>query len=156
MWKNTLKVLKNNNKSTDAPVQVTCEHCGSVLEVAAQDVEFDEGGFPYGTCPCCGETIDLDEAFPDAKLTLEELRFPQHFNHVSADAGSADCFDKELMPHIKEAIQHLRNHPREDSWGGWITGNLFLLIERCDDEYIIYASKDFYETSLPFGQEDYS
>ena len=147
-----MKVIMNNK---DKPVQVTCEHCGSVLEVTEQDIEFGEYGFPYGTCPCCGESIELDEAFPDAKITLEELRFPQHFDHVSADAGSADCFDKELMPHIKEAIQHLRNHPRDDSWGGWITGNLFLLIERCDDEYIIYTSKDLYETSLSFEPEDY-
>ena len=156
MWKNTLKVLKNNCKTTDTPVQVTCESCGSVLEVTEQDVTFGKGGFPYGTCPCCGESIDLDEAFPNAKLTLEELRFPQHFHHVSVDTGAADCFDRELMPHIKEAIQYLRCHPREDSWGGWITGNLFLIIERCEDEYTIYASKDFYETSLPFGQEEHS
>lgn len=151
-----MKILKNNCKTTDAPVQVTCEHCRSVLEVAEQDVEFDENGFPCVTCPCCSGYIDLEETFPNMKLTLEELQFPQHFHHVSVDAGAADCFDDELMPHIKEAIYHLRSHPREDSWGGWITGNLFLIIERCEDEYTIYASKDFYETSLPFGQEDHS
>ena len=54
-------------------------------------------------------------------------------------------------------INFFKKNPDECNLGVWVTGNLFLFVEKSEDEklYEVTISNDFYTTILPFEAEDY-
>ena len=55
--KEEMKVIKNNFDKF--PIQVTCIHCGSVLELESVEDVFDAIE-PNVICPCCGRRTQID------------------------------------------------------------------------------------------------
>lgn len=136
-------------------IQVTCDYCGSVLEITSKDVHYGQFGCAMITCPCC-EKETFAEGFSDLVLTPDNLVFPDHFSHcIAGDLdGTVDCFDGNLVPEIRKSITYLRNHKDANYYGGHIVGNLMLYVVRnkYDESYEVIASKDFYSTIIPFEQ----
>lgn len=135
----------------EQPVQVICDHCGSVLEITSKDVHYGQFGCAMVTCPCC-EKEAFAEGFSDLVLTLDNLVFPDHFDHCIAGAETVDCFDENLIPQIRDAITYLRTHRNKNSCGGHIIGNLMVYVvqNEYDENYTVIVSKDFYSTIIPF------
>lgn len=154
-----MKVLENNYEKVarrNTTWEIVCNYCGSVLEVGESDIEYGEYGCSQITCPCCGNINDDLEAIPEKRLTVENLSFPKHFRHLSAEDGAADVFDKDVLKTIKDQIKFLRQYPEESFCGGWVTGNLMSIVMRYDgdEQFIVLVSKDFYETAIPFNEND--
>lgn len=156
-----MKVLENNyEKSTgrNAVRKIVCDHCRSVLEIDESDVDYGAYGLPQITCPCCGKMIDDTGDTPAETLTAENLIFPKHFHHVSKESGAADCFERNVLKTIREQVDFLRHHPEESCCGGWISGNLMSIVVRYDgdEQFVVLVSNDFYETAIPFNENDMS
>ena len=92
------------------------------------------------------------------KITPENIKFPTHFHHISAETGAKDvCNNDFIRGELREAINFFKKNPDECNLGVWVTGNLFLFVEKSEDEklYEVTISNDFYTTILPFEAEDY-
>ena len=141
------------NPNDEQSVQVTCDYCESVLEITSKDVHYGEFGRAMIECPCCGKETFAD-GFADLVLTSDNLVFPDHFDHCIAGDwdGTVNCFERNLIPEIRNAISYLRTYKEESYYGGHIVGNLVLYVVRNkrDEEYEVIASKDFYSTIIPF------
>lgn len=136
------------------PKEDSCEHCGSIFEYDAEDVEYGEFGCGYTTCPCCGKKTFLDDE--EIELTIDNLKYPIHFYHTSLEDGAVDVSDVEIKKYIKIGIEYLHNNKDEFAWMTEI-GTMFLSIYRFNDEreFSIIVSKDYYETDIHYSLEDY-
>ena len=158
-----MKVLKNNyNAMDDVPIEnpyprkVTCERCGSELEYEKSDVRIGVYGCSIVDCPLCGEEILLDDG--GLTLTKDNVEFPTHFSHTSSE-NAVDVFNNEtIKKYIHKAIDYLRKYNDETHYGGHITGNLYIEVDKWsgDENYEVTVSKDFYNTYIPFEAEDYN
>lgn len=159
-----MKVLKDNYNETveeikrlkaePYPRKLSCEKCESELEYDKSDKETGEYGLYYIKCPLCNHDNYLDEG---EDITVENIEFPTHFGHTS-DENAVDCFNNEtIKKYIREAITFFRKNKEVFDWGGHITGNLYLSVNKYsgDEMYEITASNDFYHTCIPFEAEDY-
>lgn len=136
-----------------------CESCGSELEYDEDDLRMGVYGCAFIDCPVCGHDNMLDEDEHSINLTPENIDFPVHFHHTSVEEGAVDiCNNKHIRKYLREAIDYFR-HNKDDysSWGGHITGNLYLSVTRLEEDnvYSVTISKDFYDTDIPFEDEDY-
>ena len=149
--------IKNVVKEEPETVNVFCESCGSELEITKEDTHIGWLGARYFTCPCCGEESFVEE-FEGVTLTIDTLRFPEHFHRTNEKLRNVvAATNSELMNSIKVAIDFFRAN--KDKWS-WFTmyGDLFLQVYRFegDEEYTIIVSKDHYEATLPFEAVDYN
>lgn len=156
-----MKVIENNYKNKTKPVKnipesiiAYCNNCESKLEVTEEDTHIGWLGARFVTCPCCGEESMLDE-MKGITLTVDNIEFPVHFLRTNKNTGAKEIEDWKIVDNIKKAITYFRNNKNE--WC-WYTshGDLFLVVFRNeeDDEYFVLVTKDFYDTYIPFADED--
>lgn len=162
-----MKVLKDNYSNVkhvieeiknDYPRKLVCEECESELEYDEKDIKNGCYGCAVVKCPCCGYENFLDDGEHDIALTMDNVEFPTHFSHTSTETGAVDvCNNEEIKKYIREAINWLRKNKNEYSWGGHITGNLYLNVSKWtgDEMYEVNVSNDFYSTEIHFESEDY-
>ncbi|MBO5828743.1 MAG: hypothetical protein J6R59_09860 [Paludibacteraceae bacterium] len=161
-----MKVIKNNyNMKEDKvvnvkpyPREVTCEHCGSILEYDKSDVIIGELGIAYILCPLCNKDTCTYQEDEDVTLTIDNIEFPVHFHHVSEATGAVDCCNNEkVREYIRKAIEYFRENKEEFDYGGHISGNFYIQVHRYsgDETYEVTVSNDFYSTDIPFESEDY-
>ena len=84
-----MKIIKNNysaeeNKDQIKTIQITCDHCGSELEITEEDIYIGAYGAVYVICPCCGEEIMIEE-LEGVTLTMNNIEFPIHFVRSNKD-----------------------------------------------------------------------
>lgn len=155
-----MRILKDNYKIQEKkyPDFLICEHCLSELEYEESDIRIGALGLAYLDCPLCGYESAINDEELYITLTKDNIEFPNHFWHTSEDTGAVDvCNTDNVRKYIKEAIQYFRQNKDEYSWGGHITGNLYIHVRRYDGDeiYEVTISNDFYETDIPFEKEDY-
>lgn len=163
-----MKVLKNNFDKLDNgkevvkikpyPRRLTCEWCKSELEYEKSDLTIGEYGIAHLKCPLCHCINQIDDHEDNITLTSDNIEFPTHFHHTSTETGAVDCCDNAMVKeYIKKAINYLRINKDESNYGGHITGNFYINVDRCDcDEcYEITVSNDFYTTCIQFEAADY-
>lgn len=162
-----MKVLKNNFNKINAietklaelyPRKFTCEMCNSELQYDKEDLRMGVYGYMHIECPLCGYDNMLDEHEDNIVLTRDTIEFPTHFHHVSKETGAKDvCNNEEVKKYLRQAIEYFRQNKDEYSWGGWITGNLYIHVHRYsgDEDYDVIISNDFYNTLIPFEPQDY-
>ena len=160
---NNIKVLKDNSKNIEVkeentmfPLKIKCSQCDSELEIVEEDTHIGWMGAKYITCPCCGEESMVDE-LEGITLTKDNLEFPVHFNRTAKGLRNVvDVNSDEIIKEIKNSITYFRENKDEFYWYTRY-GDLFLIVFRYsgDEEYFIMATKDFYETYIPFEKEDY-
>jgi len=163
-----MKVLKDNynNWATSTreikrvnpyPRTCLCECCGSELEYDESDVKVGEYGCAYIFCPLCNSESMLYDSEKELVLTKNNIEFPAHFHHTSAENGAVDiCNNKEVKERIHNAIEYFRNNKDEYYWMT-ACGNLYIGVHRLDgdENYEVLVTKDYYETYIPFEKVDY-
>ena len=159
-----MKVLANNyNSKKDEkidfyPKKLICEECGSELEYEKSDIRIGYLGSAYIDCPLCGNDNMLEDN--GITLTSENIEFPEHFYHVSKESGAVDvCNTEEIREYIKKAIRFFRMNKEEYSYSVKV-GNLYIKVSRYDDDgvngvYDVVVSNNYYETEIPFSEDDY-
>lgn len=161
-----MKILKDNtNKSKEnqqETVQINCDFCDSELEITVEDTYIGFLGSRFVICPCCKKETMVEEYFKGIKLTKNNIKFPLHFRRTNKDGigtgnGKAvEVKDADVERKIREAIKYFRSHRDESEW--YVSyGDLYMHVIRLDGEgdYNIMVTKDFYETYIPFEEEDY-
>lgn len=159
-----IKVLKDNSNNVEVkvknitmfPLKIHCNLCDSELEISENDTHIGWLGAKYITCPCCGKESMVDE-LDGITLTKDNLEFPVHFSRTTK--GLRDVIEvksDEIIKEINRSITYFRENKDEFYW--YVSfGDLFLIVFRYsgDEEYFVMATKDFYETYIPFEKEDY-
>lgn len=72
----TMRVIKSSKTA-----EFTCVNCGSVLEVAPEDIQTSDVGHPYGAwfiCLVCGKRNCMDGKIPQ---TWNSIVFREEFGH---------------------------------------------------------------------------
>ena len=158
-----MKVLKNNynqyaeETNNDYPRKFVCENCESELEYDKSDISIGMYGGAFVDCPLCGYKNYLDDGENDVDLTVDNIEFPVHFAHVSAETGAVDCCNNErIKNYIRKAIDYFRTNKNEYHWFT-CTGNLYISVTRHegDEDYWVVVSNNYYDTYIPFENEDY-
>ena len=163
-----MKVLKDNYGTTDNtkrvikkpyPRKMICEMCRSELEYEESDLRMGEFGCMHIDCPLCGYDNMLEDNENSITLTVDNIEFPIHFHHTSVETGAVDtCNNKTIKEYLHKIIKFFRENKEEVSWGGHITGNLYMHVYRIagdDNIYEVFISNDFYDMSIPFEPVDY-
>ena len=145
-------------KSKVQKVTVTCENCGSVLEVSRKDTHVGWLGLQFVTCPCCNYEMSIEEFDDDAvDIYASNVEYPTHFTLCSKDFKSVEVSDKEINEWIHKGIEYFRHHKDEYYW--YIgSGNTWVHVYRfdCEEEYYIVISKDYETGEIQFEKEDYA
>ena len=162
-----MKILKNNyqNKkkkentriNTTYPRKLVCENCESELEYEETDLRMGEYGCMFIDCPLCGCQNMLENNEHNITLTVDTIKFPIPFHHVSVDNGAIERGNTiEVRKELQKAIQYFRQHPDDYVWQTW-SGNLFVMVRKWDGDkvYEVFATTDFYCIDIPFQKVDY-
>ena len=152
---NSKKCLEENNTQLHL-IKFVCGICDSELEITKDDTYIGWLGAPFITCPCCGEEVMVDE-LDGIILTIDNLQFPVHFNRTNKDVRRVlEIGSEEIISEIKRGVTYLRKHKDEHYWYASY-GDLFVIVFRYegDEEYSVMVTRDFYETDIPFEEEDY-
>lgn len=149
----------NNNKDESItkenpkfPMRVICEHCESEVEVDENDVRVGEFGLYKFTCPVCGKESFIDDE--GLTLTTENLKFPDHYH---GSFNGVNISNEEIDKMVKECIETLRNSNDKNFYSTSIeTGDTHIGVSRYDGDQVfnVVISKDYYETYVPFTNED--
>lgn len=160
---NGIKIIKNNYNNQpkkesvkNSKIRMHCSECDSELEITEEDTHIGWLGARFIICPCCGEEAMVDE-LDGITLTKDKLEFPIHFNRTTKELRNVvEVNSDEIIKEIQRAITYFREHKDEYYWYTSY-GDLFLIVFRYsdDEEYYVMATKDFYETYIPFEKEDY-
>ena len=75
-----MKVIKNNFDKF--PIQVTCIHCGSVLELESIQDIFDTIE-PQVICPCCGRRTPIDLFGKEGRISALESEKRKLLNNIA-------------------------------------------------------------------------
>lgn len=159
-----MKILKDNYEkqyqNKPYPRKLTCENCRSELQYEESDMRMGAWGCMYIDCPLCGYDNMLDNNEHNITLTVDNIKFPIHFHHVSTETGAVDCCNNEtIKEYLRKAIDYFRinkdNHSLD--YGGHITGNLYINVHRysSDEVYEVTISNNFYSVDIPFKSQDY-
>ena len=162
-----IKVIQNNfnqnnlNKIVEVKPKIVhtfCDHCDSELEVSEEDTHIGWLGAAFVKCPCCGQESMVDE-LEGITLTKDNIEFPVHFNRTKVGLRHIiEVHSEEIIKEIKRGIEFLRTSTDND--GYWYTSydDLFVIVfkDDGDQEYYVLVTKDFYETYIPFEEEDYN
>ena len=160
---NGIKIIKNNYNSQpkkepvkNDKIRIHCSECDSELEIVEEDTHIGWMGARFITCPCCGEEAMVDK-LDGITLTKDNLEFPVHFIRTAKGLRHVvEVNSDEIIKEIQRGITYFRENKDEFCW--YTTyGDLFLVVFRYsgDEEYSVMATKDFYETYIPFEDEDY-
>lgn len=148
-----IKILKNS-KAAAAPIKVTCEHCGSELEVEEEDLHEGYMGAKYFVCPVCMEHAYVDDEY-EADITVDTLKFPDHFFYFGGK-DAVEISDEDILKWIKNGVKYFRENP--DSFSYSIgSGDAMVHIENFsgDKEYHVTVAQGYYDTEIPYEKEDY-
>lgn len=160
-----MKVLKDNfTKETHVEKKVDhypkfhiCDNCGSELEYEKPDLHMGFLGCMHLTCPLCGNENMMETSEGTITLTKDNVKFPTHFWHTSEETGAVDCCNnEEIKKCIDRAIRYFRENKDDYNWYTCY-GNLYVSVSRYegDETYEVTVSDNYYETSIPFEEEDY-
>ena len=157
-----MKIIKDNTgknmsgEEIPKAFRIECEHCMSELEITEDETHIGFLGCAYITCPCCGKETPVDE-LEGVILTIDNIEFPTHFFRTNASLGTAKpSSNQEIKKEIVTGIEHLRKNKNSHFWYTSY-GDLFLIVFRYpgDKEYWVVATKDYYDTFIPFEDIDY-
>ena len=79
--KEEMKVIKNNFDKF--PMQVTCIHCGSILEVESIEEVYVGAVEPSIVCPCCKIKTPIDLFGKEERISALEVKKRELLNNIS-------------------------------------------------------------------------
>ncbi|MBT9788782.1 hypothetical protein GPK90_05405 [Clostridium sp. MCC344] len=90
-------------------------------------------------------------------LTKDNIQLPAHFYRTkTGKIGVKEVTNQKVVDEIKRGIEWLRSDKNEYYWFTKY-GDLFLIIFKYDGdgEYNVLVARDWYETDIPFEEDDY-
>ena len=106
-------------------------------------------GARFTTCPCCGKETMVEE-LEGITLTKDNLKYPQYFAHESKYHGEV------ILREIRRAIKYFRENKDEFAVElGFGDFHICVFRYSGDEEYRVVVTRDWYETDIPFEEEDY-
>ena len=151
-----MKIIENNFTKNIKTLNVKCSNCESMLEIKENDAHVGWLGYKFITCPCCGRESIVYE-LDGITLNKDNIIFPTHFSRSNKNLPDVTSIpDEEINKDICKGIDYLRKNKNECFYFATY-GDLFLILmkEPESKEYYIVVTKDFYETYIPFEEEDY-
>lgn len=153
-----MKVLKDNfcveeNKDKLKTYHIICENCNSELEVTDDDISVGTYGMGYVVCPCCDEKTYPDEFADRFPLTKDNLVFPLHY---SSSSNGVPIDDDTINKWVRECIDKFDENDEND-WVRFVgSGDTMVIVFKMagDEEYDIYVCKNYYETFIPFDENN--
>ena len=149
-----MKILKNNTTIENKyPMTITCENCGSELEIEESDVFKGYCGMECVTCPVCGENTYI-YGDNDIVVTADNVVFPDYFYKFG---GGAINKPEEIQKWIKNGINWLRKNPDYFDW--WTEGSsAFCHIHNFpgDKCYNVNVGENYYNISIDYEPIDNS
>ena len=139
-----VKVIKVKLK--DKTHRLKCDECGAELECNDKDAHEGVYGCYYVTCPECGNECIVDDK-PCVELDSSNIQFPLHFASPSSKAIKLE--DEEIQKYGRQCLKSLEN--AKEDWGVFSltgTGNTMVFAFKYEDEYVVYVTKDYYETFI--------
>ena len=126
--------------------QTRCEKCNALFEHLKEDIETGAFGCAYVICLNCGYKIYLDEE-AGKTLTRKNIKFPKDFT----DHGEGiNIDDIEINEWVKKCLKILKKNKK--GYGVSVEtgmGNTMVFVRKYEDEYRVWVTKDYYETSIP-------
>ena len=152
-----MKILtKKNVDKPDFPIIITCAYCESELEVDRDDLQYGYLGCAHVVCPVCGEEIYSGLEQYDEEFNYDTFEFPKHFYHFDCKDGAVDISPEEIKKYIQDGIKHFRKNPEAFCYHtGSGDTSVFVLNYSGDEEYAAVVAKGYYETEIPYAEEDY-
>lgn len=155
-----MRVIKNVNVKEDKVYQINCEECDSQLEIEKSDIEYyGVYGMSMLHCPCCGAEIYSGVEELDKEITEDNLEFPQNFHYFNTTPTTKDIDNEQILKWIKECISNIRKNlcVNENGFTFVGSGNTVVFVQRFsgDEEYTVFVCKNYYQTHIPFKDEDY-
>ena len=152
-----MRIIHNNletQKTIPKTQEYDCEHCGSTIEVDADDLYEGWLGAMFFTCPVCGKEnmSDVETELP----TKDSIEFPKHFRKSSVDNGAIDISNEEIQKVIRELANKLWDNTNDFEYVSTGYGNFIVFIENYagDGEYKITVCKDYWEGSIKANPAD--
>ena len=152
-----MRIIHNNletPKTIPKSQEYECEHCGSAIEVDADDLHEGWLGAMYFTCPvCCKENMsDIETELP----TKDSVEFPKHFRKSSVDNDAVDISNEEIQKVIRELANKLWDNTNDFEYVSTGYGNFMVFIENNagDGEYEITVCKNYWEGSIKANPAD--
>ena len=146
-------VTQKQDESKPKTYKITCENCDSELEVEDDDIQVGTHGMGYVVCPCCGEETYADELADYFQLTKDNVEFPTHYYSFS-DGVHID--DDTVNKWVKECIEEFDPNDENDWCRFTGSGDTMVFVSKLDEdeEYDVYVCKNYYETFIPFNENN--
>lgn len=147
-----MKIIEDNfNKKRSKTKQFICDNCKSKIEYDQNDVRYGAYGVGEIVCPLCKKINVLEEE--NLELTVDNLRFPLHFR---SSVEGVNISDSDIIGYIKRGHEYLRENKEEYAWYT-ASGNTVIIVWHFDgdEDYEVIVSRDYYQTYLPFQEQDY-
>lgn len=146
-------VTQKQDESKPKTYKITCEHCGSELEVEDDDIQVGTYGAGYVVCPCCGEETYADELADYFPLTKDNVEFPTHYYSFN---NGVHIDDDTINKWVKECIEKFDPNDENDWCRFTESGNTMVFVFKLDEdeEYDVYVCKNYYETFIPFNKNN--
>lgn len=139
------------NKYQADTTRITCDNCGSVLEVGEEEFETGELGLKGVRCPACGEMTYCDESVP---LTVSTVRYPQHFTMLSPETCKA-MSDEDINRYVAETVRMI---DKDTDYSAMGCGDTMVFAYKSDEELSevsVIVCKNYAETFIQIPREKF-
>ena len=146
-----MKIIKNNLKDNTATTKITCDNCGSVLEVGEDEFEIGEFGLKGVKCGACGEMTYADDSIT---LTASNVSYPQHFSILTPEKCKA-MSDSEINKYIGEALRMIG---KDTDYSAMASGDTMVFAYKADEESSevgVIVCKNYAETYVQIPREKF-
>ena len=134
--------------------EATCGCCKAQLEFESCDIQEDNLGDPFVTCPNCGSKVWLswdDEEEKEKRITSTNLAYPSDFYHFGG-AESKKIGATETQKWCREILKKLEDDPDETFYYTG-SGDTIVIGVRCGNEIEIYVAHG-YDNCTVFNTEE--
>lgn len=140
-----MKILFNAKDKNCEIRQITCENCGSELEIETDDIKIGAYGCAYVRCPVCGNDISNGLDDKDKDVTIDNIVFPDNF---ASYKDGIDFPNEEVTRRVKEVARRLIQDPnvKPGDYTFTASGNLLVIARYEYPEISVYVTKDYYES----------
>ena len=147
-----MKIIENHYQGdVSQPVRVTCEHCGSVLEVDEDEFVIGEFGLKGVECAVCGEMTYTDKSIP---LTPANVCYPQHFSMYNSDKCKP-LSDENINAYIGRTLNMI---DKNTDYAEMASGDTLVLAYKSDEdcsEVHVVVCKNYAETYVEIPCEKF-
>ena len=145
-------MIKVLNKDIDEQelYRQKCDECTAELEFAIDDTYIGALGARYVKCPICGYEIMTEEC-DGIELNSNNIEFPKHF----FEPRGIDIPNSQINNWIRECLKVAEES--DEPYGYFVStgsGNTMVIILAYEDEYQVFVTKDYYETSVTKHDDD--